>query len=118
MAKTTTDVIISYDIEKADGNVHDFVKKGMEKKGYFDAFIFTNDKNVKRVIYLPNTTLWKQNAETVVAYNDLKDCLNEYSKTKGQHELEKVISTAFSGLWIAKGKDATTEEIKKYPERN
>lgn len=112
MATTTNDVIISYDIEKI-GTVHSFVKECMEKKGYFDAFIQSGTTNL---VELPNTTLWRQNTSSKQGFDDVKDSLAQYEKEQNlKPKFEKCIATHFTGTWWGRVREATAEELKKYP---
>jgi hypothetical protein len=94
------DLLIVYDITtNRDSAVYTAVKECMIKKGYFDRF--TSRWN-NHIIYLPNTTLWKQGASKETAFTDLESCVKEYNnKNETRHSIERCIVTDFSDNYIA-----------------
>ncbi len=65
------------------------------EKGYFDAFIYTRPDGTKRIIWLPNTTLWKRDTTASQAYNDIVECLKQYEdKTHKKHDWKNASLTS------------------------
>lgn len=93
------DVLITYDINSKNDAVHSMVKKGMFAKGYADRYTYTKNN---KVIYLPNTTIWKKSINAEQARKDLKDCVDKFNReNETNHYIERCIALEFTINWFA-----------------
>jgi hypothetical protein len=89
MGTTVGNVLLSYDVNKS----HTLVKEALEKLGYLDYFMNTNDH---KIYQLPNTTMWHKSKSSDQAMNDIKSVCRNLQVT-----LEKAVAvkaTEFVGL--------------------
>ena len=89
MGTTVGCVLLSYDVNK----LHTLVKEALEKLGYLDYFMNTNDP---KIYQLPNTTMWYPSKSSDQAMNDIKSVCRNVQVT-----LEKAVAvkaTEFVGL--------------------
>jgi hypothetical protein len=89
MGTTIGNVLLSYDVNKS----HTLVKEALEKLGYLDYFMNTNDP---KSYQLPNTTMWHPSKSSDQAMKEVKSVCSNLQVT-----LEKAVAvkaTDFVGL--------------------
>lgn len=96
------DILITYDIStNSDSKVYGAIKEAMIAKGYADRFTHPESG---RVMYLPNTTIWKKNQSPKLALQDLLDVVDNYNSQNGtKHKVERCISSRFDDYWAVYG---------------
>lgn len=94
------DVLITYDVavgSRLNESKNSEVKEAMKDLGYLESFTWVNEKTQKsEIVWLPNTTLWKQNTVPETAKEDLLAVAEEVGA-----DIERMIALEFTGNWAA-----------------
>lgn len=102
MANNVYDVLMAFDLKqgKSGRSLSTEVKEYlMDNMSYYDRF---TNPSTDAVIYLPNTTLWKQSTTVSAVRDDVNTAIKAVNEQKKDTaELERFLAVEWTGTWSA-----------------